>query len=48
MDLPKRYAMVIKFVLLATFYAPAIPFALIYTVIGLGLWYWANKVVLLI
>jgi len=47
LDLPKRYAMVIKFVLMATFYAPAVPFALVFTIIGLGLFYWANKYMLL-
>jgi len=44
--MPTKYAGMIKMVLLATFYAPAIPFALIYTIPGLILWYWADKVFL--
>jgi len=43
-DLPLKYAGMIKTVLLATFYAPAIPFSLVYTIIGLGLWFWTDKV----
>lgn len=42
--MPTKYAGMIKMVLLATFYAPALPFALIYTIPGLILWYWADKV----
>jgi len=46
MAMPTKYAGMIKIVLLATFYAPAIPFSLIYTIGGLILWYWADKVCL--
>jgi len=47
MAMPTKYAGMIKIVLLATFYAPAIPFSLIYTIPGLALWYWADKYTLL-
>jgi len=43
-DMPKKYSGIIRLMLFATFYAPAIPFALIFTLLGLTLWYWADKV----
>lgn len=45
-DMPKKYSGIIRLMLLATFYAPAIPFALIFTLLGLTLWYWADKVII--
>lgn len=39
-----KYATLIRTILLASFYAPAIPFALIFSLIGLLLTYWADKV----
>jgi len=47
LDLPFKYAGMIKTVLLATFYTPAMPFALIFTTVGLALWFWADKWVLI-
>jgi len=46
-DMPKKYAGLIKIVLLTAFYAPAMPFALIFTIFGLTLWFWADKYMLL-
>jgi len=45
--MPKKYAGLIKVVLLTAFYAPAMPFVLIFTIIGLTLWFWADKYMLL-
>jgi len=45
--MPPKFAAMIKIVLVCTFYTPAIPFALIFTIPGLVLWYWADKYVLL-
>jgi len=45
--MPKKYAGLSKVVLLTTFYAPAIPFAFIFTIIGLIIWFWTDKYVLL-
>lgn len=45
--MPKKYAGLIKIVLLTAFYAPAMPFVLIFTIIGLTLWFWADKYMLL-
>jgi hypothetical protein len=47
MDMASKYAVVCKTVLLTSFYAPAIPFASIFSLIGLFLTYWFNKYVLL-
>jgi len=43
--MPKKYAGLIKVVLLTTFYASAIPFAYIFTIVGLIAWFWADKVI---
>jgi len=47
MDMADKYATLIRTILLASFYAPAIPFALIFSLVGLLLTYWADKYVLL-
>jgi hypothetical protein len=47
MDMASKYAVVSKTVLLTSFYASAIPFASIFSLIGLFLTYWFNKWVLL-
>jgi len=43
-DVPNKSAYLVRTVLLASFYAPAQPFALIYTIIGLTMYYWSEKV----
>jgi len=47
LDMPKKYAEIIKIMLLASFYAPALPFSIIFTIIGLVLWFWIDKYVML-
>ena len=42
--MPARFATLIKIMLLTTFYAPAVPIAAVFTIGGLILWYWAEKV----
>ena len=42
--MPARFATLIKIMLLTTFYAPAVPIAVVFTIGGLILWYWAEKV----
>jgi len=44
MDMPIKYANRIKVMLLASFYAPALPFSIIFTIIGLVIWFWVDKV----
>lgn len=44
MDMADKYATLIRTILLASFYAPAIPFALIFSLMGLLLTYWTDKV----
>lgn len=44
-DIPEKYAYLIRTMLLASFYAPGMPFALVYSTIGLILTYWADKVI---
>lgn len=46
-DMSYKHALLIKTMLLTCFYAPAMPFALIITAVGLVLVYWADKYVLL-
>jgi hypothetical protein len=43
-DPPAKYAGLIKTVLLTSFYASALPFSMIYTILGLVLTYWTDKV----
>jgi len=43
MDIAYKSSLIIKSMLLCAFYAPAMPFAMIYTMIGLILIYWADK-----
>jgi hypothetical protein len=45
--MPTKYAGMIKVLLLTTFYAPALPFSMIYTIGGMTVYYWAEKYVLL-
>lgn len=47
MLIPVKYATTMKMMLMACFYAPFMPFSLIYAVAGLVLCYWADKYVLL-
>lgn len=44
MDMADRYATLIRTILLGSFYAPAMPVALLWSIVGLVLTYWADKV----
>jgi len=41
-----KYSHVIKTVLFTAFYAPAMPFAIIFSILGLVATYWIDKVLL--
>lgn len=43
-DIAGKYAILLKSMLLTCFYAPAMPIALVFTIVGLILTYWADKV----
>jgi hypothetical protein len=43
-DIAGRYAILLKTMLLTCFYAPAMPIALIFTIVGLILTFWVDKV----
>lgn len=43
-DIPSQYAVIIKTMLLTSFYFTAMPIVCVFTIIGLCLFYWANKV----
>lgn len=43
-NFPSQYAVIIKTMLLTSFYFTAMPIVCVFTVIGLCLFYWANKV----
>jgi hypothetical protein len=45
-DIAGKYANLIKSMLLTCFYAPVMPIALIFTIVGLILTYWVDKVLL--
>lgn len=44
LNMPAKYAAMIKAILLTTFYAPALPIAMVFTIAGFCLSYWADKV----
>lgn len=44
MIIPAKYATILKTMLLCCFYAPFMPFSLVYAIAGLILFYWADKV----
>jgi len=44
MNLPNKYAFTTRMVLFTAFFAPAMPFSMIYIIVGFILYYWAEKV----
>jgi len=46
-DMSYKYSLVVKSVLLASFYAPSLPIIIVFSIIGLALVYWVDKYIVL-